>query len=263
MVVAAVCAATAGHAQDDFAVIRDHDGYVNVRQGDVQSKIVGRITRRQPFDCWNGEDAGGTKFVDMVHVNYFDYVSGRPFASNSQTQRPRVGYIHRSRVQRLREMPALKLRSATDARAVYANDSLRVTIETVPFDAAKHKLGRGQYGVETIDGARFWGTDGGVPRRQVQSVGISGRSVPVFGRGATPGGRSATSDSRETTLIFPRESIGDLFDLSLDTATICIGAEGELYLWLQGGDGAASYHVIWIVASGRIVCRYVALSFYV
>lgn len=246
------------YSQDIFAVINDSDSYTNVHEGNIQSKIVEKIPKYQPFECFEKEDAIGDKqYSKMISIQYTNYVSkkGENYSSNTEDQnKPFEGYIYKNRVYRLSDMPKLKYISENENKVIYGNSSLKIEIETAKFDAKKHiiknakgrlvKTQSGYSGATTIDGLQIWGTDGNIPSKEIKSIKI------IY---------------QDTLLVLCPSSIKNIFEPTIEPehTQISIGADNEIYIWLQNSDGAASYNVIWVIVNKKLLYRFTRLSFYV
>jgi len=142
----------------------------------------------------------------------------------------------------------LKGQSDCDTYAHFKGHGVDVRIVSAPFDSTKHTLTYDQSGYPflcEIDGKRFLGTDGGMPREAIQRV-------------------SVTIDSVRVQL--PRAAYGDLYQPSFCWLS---GTDGSIwschvvrsvdrkrvYIHMSNSDGAGSYMVIWIFINGRYVRR--------
>lgn len=243
------------YAQDVFAVIKDSDGFVNVHEDDLQSKVTGKILKFQPFDSFEGEKEY-QKYAGMVYVEYSHFANPKvnSCAYNQENEQPLTGYIHKSRICRLDKMPTLKLRSLKENKAVYGNSEITVEIETAKFDYKKHvikdekgqlvKASKGYADAISVDGERIWGTDGDIPREEIKSIKI------IYS---------------DTIITLSSSDIKNIFEPNIDSqfTKICIGPDNEIYIWMQNGDGAASYNVIWVLTDKKQLYRFTRLSYYV
>ena len=246
------------YSQDIFAVINDSDGYTNVHAGNIHSKIVKKILKYQPFECLEKEDAiGDEQYSKMISIQYTNYVSnkGENYSSNTEDENKLFeGYIYKNKVCRLSDMPKLKSISENGNKVIYGNPSLKIEIETAKFDAKKHiirnekrqfvKTQSGYADATTIDGLRIWGTDGYIPRKEIKSIKI------IY---------------QDTILVLSPSSIKNIFEPNIapEYTKISIGANNEIYIWLQNSDAAASYNVIWVIHNKKLLYRFTRLSFYV
>ncbi len=255
------------YAQDDYAIIKDPDGFTNIRRGDLQSRITGKIPEYQPFCCMAFEDPNAELYPGMISVEYCDFVTqktdnylrSRSVKTNEgwYDTPSKSGYVHQNGVQKLSELPQLKQISASTTRAVYKNDSINVTFKFGPFEPQKHvmrdlegkqvekadnRFATGQ--LETIDGEKAWGVDGTIPSTEIKSITIT---------------------FNNKILELPQSSIKNIFEpVTFNQYTrICVGSDGELYIWMQNSDGAAVYHVIWVIVDKKLKYMLTQSGFYV
>jgi len=250
------------NAQDDFVVIRDNDGFANARDSTAQSGIIGKILKYQPFDCYmNPEDKGfRIDYPNMINIGYFEYASEK--GENYQRsvhdyESTAEGYIHKSRVYKLSQMPRLKLKTLSDSKVLYANDSIQVTFKTAKFNPSKHQLKDydGKLITDTnlevlyekevfnVDGKRIWGFISKYHSKEITSITIS---------------------YNEKNYNLPISSFKNIFHPNFEDnyTKICIGFDGEIYIWMQNGDGGAGYNVIWVIVDGRLKYMYLYTSWY-
>jgi len=246
------------NAQDDFAVIRDSDGFTNVRESTLQSKITGKIVKYQPFDCYTEGDGEEIHYPNMINIGYSEYANknGESYQQNSSSAEDKTGYIYKNRIYKLSQMPQLKLKTVSDSKALYANDSIQVTFGTAKFNPSKHQLNDDNRKLITdtsldalseklsyVDGKRIWGFISEHDSKEITSITIS-------------------YDKKSYSL--PASSFKNIFHPNFDTnyTKICIGLDGEIYIWMQNGDGAAGYNVIWVIVEGELKYMYIDISYY-
>lgn len=103
------------NAQGGPAIIKDPDGYTNVRESDSpRSKVIDKVMDHQVF--WYepyGENG-------MCQVNYLK----NPFTQSVGT----FGYMHASRIISLKTLPQLRRISNDANQTLLANDTTKVTI---------------------------------------------------------------------------------------------------------------------------------------
>jgi len=248
------------NAQDDFAVIRDNDRFTNIRESTLQSKIIGKILKYQIFDCYtDSEDKHRIDYPNMINISYSKYANqkGENYQRNviNNDGWDETGYIHKSRVYKLSQMPRLKLKTLSDSTALFVNDSIQVTFTTAKFNPSKHRLkdyeGRlitdtsldKLYGLSYVDGKRIWGFISEYHSNEITSITVS---------------------YNKKDYALPADSFKNIFAPNFEDFTnICIGLDGELYIWMINGDGAESYNVIWVIVDGKLKYMYLDLSYYV
>lgn len=156
------------------------------------------------------------------------------------------------------ELIALPGRANCHDRAEFKGNDITVVIEGAPFDTAKHTFGydRSQQVpfLCNIDGLGFWGTDGGMPRREIKGVNVTmkGKMLNVPKRGYTnlyePNFCDTYPGSKDAPI-----SIHASCRLSKDRE--------RLYIHMMNSDGAGGYLVTWIFQNGRYWGRVVEHGF--
>jgi hypothetical protein len=251
------------NAQDDFAVIRDDDGFVNIRESTLQSKIIGKISKYQIFDCYTDPEEKDIRvdYPNMINIRCPKYANenGESYQRNTgSAERGTTGYLHKSRVYKLSQMPKLKLKTMSDSKVLFANDSIQITFETAKFNPSKHQLkdSKGRQITITnldvmyekelsyVDGKRIWGFIDKYHSKEITSI---------------------TVNYNNKNYSLPTSSFKNIFapNFENNNTKVCIGLDGELYVWMQNGDGGESYNVIWVIVDGKLKCMYLYTSYYV
>jgi hypothetical protein len=136
-----------------YAVIKDNDGFVNVRKSpNKNAPVVGKIDNYLVFSC----DVNKTDWWKASFIKRND--SGTPVYIE--------GFVHKSRVVLL---PKWKTKI----------NNLVVEISKSLFVAKRHKLSRKNNEVVAIDGKSFWGTDGPIPKAVISAVKISNNGLAI------------------------------------------------------------------------------------
>ena len=105
-------------------------------------------------------------------------------------------------------------------------------MKTKIFDASKRRLrvvGEGELLVTKVDGRVAYGTDGGVPASEIESLRlfINGREVPS-----------------------PRRLYSDCFNPSYGDGALAVkfGDDPQtVFVFMHGSDGAGVYDVVWVL----------------
>lgn len=108
--------------------------------------------------------------------------------------------------------------------------NVKITVKTKPFDPRAHKADIIEY-LTIIDGKRALGTDGGVPRTEIESIRL------VF-------------DGKELSI--PKSLFSDCYEPSFekDFFKLKIGDDGKsVMVFMAGGDAAGSYQIFWVFRS--------------
>ncbi|MEZ4687885.1 MAG: hypothetical protein R3B47_18025 [Bacteroidia bacterium] len=140
--------------------------------------------------------------------------------------------------------PKMAHNSNSDTEIHFYNDSLRIEIKVAEFDESRHLLEpeRGPF-IKHIDGTTFWGTDGSLPRLEIEQIRVFLQEKEI-----------ALSDSLWFNVYEP-----NLHPRACQATAI---PEGGFALHMFNGDGAGAYTVIWLFASdGSLKARMVDHNF--
>ena len=149
--------------EEAFAVINDKDGYVNVRKGkSAQSKVLKRLNNKTIVFVYNYDKATDGNWI------YTD----------------EEGYIYNDRVKWIHKFPIIAKGIAKGNTIVFEGKEIQVILTSGKFDKSKHSF---EYfkefstGIEVIDDALLYGTDGKMPTTEYRSieVNIHGKRVSL------------------------------------------------------------------------------------
>ena len=154
----------------DYAVVKDKDGYVNIRaKENVKSKIVGTLpnnTLVYTFFDTTDDETGEEIFFNWIAVD--------------------KGYVHKSRLKMISEFPSIGKGKEQGNSITIAGKGISVTLTRQPFDKTKHKITKKkhkEYSEYIIDGKRVQGlyNDEFLPKDHYKSitVTINGKNVPI------------------------------------------------------------------------------------
>jgi len=194
-----------------LAIINDPDGFVNIRDSaSSKSMIVGRITDDEIF------------YVDEDKGEWWP-VSG--------------GFVHKSRILILEELPSLKKTFNGDGSITLRNDSIEIGIRTARFDSLKHKIKRQGIGnwVTTVDGKKPWGQDGGMPTLEIIRIlfKVNGKAIE-----------------------FPEELYRDFYEPNLSRINLHFASKDLWFLCMpDNSDGAGYYDAAWIIRNKKVIRR--------
>ena len=212
----------------DYAVVKDKDGYVNIRaKENVKSKIVGTLPNNTLvyglFDTTQDE-TGEEIFFNWIAVD--------------------KGYVHKSRLKMISEFPSIGKGKEQGNSITIAGKGISVTLTKQPFDKTKHKITKKkhkEYSEYIIDGKRVQGLDNDefLPKDHYKSitVTINGKNVPI-----------------------PKSAYDDLYEIGLYTDNNFAYYDKEddiLYIIAYNGDGANAYKVCWQIVKGEYKTRIV------
>ena len=216
----------------DYAVVKDKDGYVNIRaKENVKSKIVGTLpnnTLVYTFFDTTDDETGEEIFFNWIAVD--------------------KGYVHKSRLKMIGEFPSIGKGKEQGNSITIAGKGISVTITTQKFDKTKHKITKKkhkEYSEYIIDGKRAQGLDGGLflPENHYKSitVTINGKNVPI-----------------------PKSAYDDLYEVAMYTDNNAVYYDKEedtIYIIAHNGSGANAYEVCWQIVKGEYKTRIVGEPF--
>lgn len=217
------------------ALIKDPDGYCNVRQSaSSKSKVIDTLHN----------DRIVFVFSDAAEGDWFpvDYYKGNRNSSNQSLS----GYIHKSRITFLTSLTKFKQVILNNNTLKLQLDSFQLTMTQVSFNKKsrhlKYDKPQGeQTFVKSIDNKFPWGTDGNIPRKEYKSVHFK---------------------NADSTLNFPANTFKDLFEPNLDmTMTYLDKRTGKFYIEAVNSDGAGGYVVIWTIKDRQIIGRETFIPF--
>ena len=144
----------------DYAVVKDKDGYVNIRaEENVKSKIVGTLPNNTLVYGFFDKEFNPTNWIEVDK-----------------------GYVHQSRLKIIFDFRAIEGKVQGNS-VVFDDKDVKVTITKQKFDKTKHKITKkdqGGYEELIIDGKRALGTDF-IPEDHYKSITVAmkGKNVPI------------------------------------------------------------------------------------
>ncbi|HEY9000232.1 MAG TPA: SH3 domain-containing protein [Mucilaginibacter sp.] len=226
------------HAQQQFqfndddlvyAVIKDSDGYVNVRkEPSANASIVSKIYTNSIFSCQPNK----TNWWKVLQVD------------NSNRSNWTEGYIYKDKVLLLKNWKVVKRQNAALDSGIFEKNSTVIIIKQKAFNYKQHKLSYTKSNPKEniksellqIDGKRFWGTDGEIPKKVLASVKII---------------------VNKHSIILSKSAFDDLYEPHLNKISICHGTDDTLYISMLNSDGAGGYTIIWEFKGGKYIGRYI------
>ena len=147
----------------DYAVVKDKDGYVNIRaKENVKSKIVGTLPNNTLVYGFFDKEFNPTNWIEVDK-----------------------GYVHQSRLKKIFDFRAIEGKVQGNS-VVYDDKDVKVTITKQKFDKTKHKITKKkhkEYSEYIIDGKSAQGLDGDLflPEDHYKSitVTINGKNVSI------------------------------------------------------------------------------------
>ncbi len=147
----------------DYAVVKDKDGYVNIRaKENVKSKIVGTLPNNTLVYGFFDKEFNPTNWIEVDK-----------------------GYVHQSRLKKIFDFRAIEGKVQGNS-VVYDDKDVKVTITKQKFDKTKHKITKKkhkEYSEYIIDGKSAQGLDGDLflPEDHYKSISvtINGKNVSI------------------------------------------------------------------------------------
>jgi hypothetical protein len=217
---------TASLAFGQFAIIDDKDGFCNVRSSaEKGNNVIDRLENGYIVYCFPNK-------TDWIGIDY---------AKNGADLH---GHIYQNRVMFISNYFKVPVLTQTNVAITLKKDSIEVIVRAQKFDKSQHQLSYHQAPknqIALIDHKKYWGTDGGVPKRAYQSIEV------------TIGARK---------IILPKAAFEDLYEPTLyNTQANYDQTNDILYIHSMNSDGAGGYEVIWKIEHGVYKDRYIEDGF--
>ena len=201
----------------DYAVVKDKDGYVNIRAKEsVKSKIVGTLPNNTLVYGFFDKEYNPTNWIEVDK-----------------------GYVHQSRLKRISDFPSIKVKVQGNT-ITFEDKEVSVTITKQKFDKTKHKITKKKHDGWTeliIDGKAIYGIDiyGGnddsLPEDHYKSITVTmkGKNVPI-----------------------PKSAYDDLYQIFYFSSSVYYDKEAEaLYILAHNSENASAYEVCWQIVKGE------------
>ena len=212
-----------------YAVVKDKDGYVNVRAKEsAKSKIVGTLPNNALVSVFFLADDEETP-LNWIAVD--------------------KGYVHKSRLKKIEEFPTVgKAKEEADNSLSITGKGFSVTFTSQKFDETKHKITKKKHklGYEeyVIDGKTGAGLNGDqyLPKNHYKSitVTINGKNVPI-----------------------PKSAYDDLYEVAIfePNYTVYYDKEDDIfYIVGTHGNDSYMYEVCWQIEKGVYKTRVIGQS---
>ena len=204
----------------DYAVVKDKDGYVNIRaKENVKSKIVGTLPNNTLVYGFFDKEFNPTNWIEVDK-----------------------GYVHQSRLKKIFDFRAIEGKVQGNS-VIFDDKDVKVTITKQKFDKTKHKItkkGQGSYEQLIIDGKEIiYGWDGSLAQDHYKSITVTmkGKNVPI-----------------------PKSAYDDLYEIFYLDRFIFYDEEAEaLYIYAFNGDASLAYQVCWQIVKGEYKTRIIGL----
>ena len=204
----------------DYAVVKDKDGYVNIRaKENVKSKIVGTLPNNTLVYGFFDKEFNPTNWIEVDK-----------------------GYVHQSRLKKIFDFRAIEGKVQGNS-VVFDDKDVKVTITKQKFDKTKHKITKkdqGSYDQLIIDGKEIiYGESGSLTQDHYKSITVTmkGKNVPI-----------------------PKSAYDDLYEIFYLDRFIFYDEEAEaLYIYAFNGDASLAYQVCWQIVKGEYITRIIGL----
>ena len=208
----------------DYAVVKDKDGYVNIRaKENVKSKIVGTLPNNTLVYGFFDKEYNPTNWIEV----------GK-------------GYVHQSRLKRIFDFRAIEVKVQGNS-IIFDDKDVKVTITKQKFDKTKHKITKKEHDGWTeliIDGKKIYGIeiyggDDSLPQDHYKSITVTmkGKNVPI-----------------------PKSAYDDLYQIFYFNRLIYYDEEAEaLYIFANNGDAGLAYQVCWQIVKDKYITRIIGL----
>jgi len=200
----------------DYAVVKDKDGYVNIRaKENVKSKIVGTLPNNTLVYGFFDKEYNPTNWIEVDK-----------------------GYVHQSRLKRIFDFRAIEGKVQGNS-VIFDDKDVKVTITKQKFDKTKHKITKkdqGSYDQLIIDGKEIYGIevyggDDSLPEDHYKSITVTmkGKNVPI-----------------------PKSAYDDLYQIFYFSSSVYYDKEAEaLYILAHNSENASAYEVCWQIVKGE------------
>ena len=200
----------------DYAVVKDKDGYVNIRaKENVKSKIVGTLPNNTLVYGFFDKEYNPTNWIEVDK-----------------------GYVHQSRLKKISDFRAIEVKVQGNS-IIFDDKDVKVTITKQKFDKTKHKITKKEHDGWTeliIDGKKIYGIeDELLPDDHYKSITVTmkGKNVPI-----------------------PKSAYDDLYQISYFSSSIYYDEEAEaLYIYADNGEAGLAYEVCWQIVKGEYKTR--------
>ena len=201
------------------ATISDPDGWTNVRKEPKGESEVIHVVHEGEFFFWASPEMDMDPESEWAEV----YIPTNKFSLEDGGSSPTIkGYIHRSRILPIEEIPEYK---GSDFSFAYATSAFKTEGKVIEYlDGEVHR----------INGRQIYGTDLSTPGDQVDGI-------SVF----------VGSEKIEIHPVFYQ----DIFECDNEFSVHKIG---ELFILNQwNSDGAGAYEIVWVIDKTGVVQRLV------
>jgi hypothetical protein len=134
----------------------------------------------------------------------------------------------------------------------FDEDNVHVRVTTGLFDQSKHKLQYYDQYVVRVDNKPFYGVDGQMPKKTIQSIAVT------IGKDSVQIPSAAFSDLYEPRLCGPDESTGKI---ACNTRLYISNDKRKIYIYMLNSSGKGGYEVTWIIEDKKYLRRVIDYGF--
>jgi len=200
----------------DYAVVKDKDGYVNIRaKENVKSKIVGTLPANTLMNVYFWED-------EPTPPNWIAVDKG---------------YVHKSRLKKVQDFPSIGRAKEQGNSITITGKGISVTLIKQPFDKTKHKIiiKKHKYYEELIIDGKIPQGAAFIPENHYKSIIVTmkGKNVSI-----------------------PKSAYDDLYEIFYFSSSIYYDEEAEaLYIFAHNSEASFVYQVCWQIVKGEYKTR--------
>ena len=204
----------------DYAVVKDKDGYVNIRaKENVKSKIVGTLPANTLMNVYFWED-------EPTPPNWIAVDKG---------------YVHKSRLKKVQDFPSIGRAKEQGNSITITGKGISVTLIKQPFDKTKHKIiiKKHKYYEELIIDGKIPQGAAFIPENHYKSIIVTmkGKNVSI-----------------------PKSAYDDLYEIFYFSSSIYYDEEAEaLYIFAHNSEASFVYQVCWQIVKGEYKTRIIGL----
>ncbi len=212
-----------------FAIIYDKDGSCNIRSSAEKGNNIIDTLENGHLVYWL-ETKGNWENIDYT-----------------KNKNECNGYVYKSKLKNISDYKAIPILLKEKTKVTLGKDSIRIVVTQQKFNKEKYKLSFSKENkdqLEYVNGEKYWGTDGEIPKSEYKSIEIYIGTKKV---------------------VLPKKAIANLFDfteMNLDKTQVNYDEKNDIfYIQSMNSDGAGAYEVIWKIEKGIYKDRFVAYGF--
>jgi hypothetical protein len=134
----------------------------------------------------------------------------------------------------------------------FNQDDIHVKITSGKFDQSTHKLQYYDQYVVRIDNKPFYGMDGQMPKKTIQSIAVT------VGKDSVQIPSTAFADLYEPRFCAPDASSGKI---SCSTRLYISGDKRKIYIYMLNSSGKGGYEVTWVIEDKKYLRRVIDYDF--